>query len=117
MHAVDLQLQFKEVSAYEVPHHSSSDNDLTNLEAKSLLQVGSRLHRFSDFRHFLQTDQPVQTCLEVQNFRFYACTVQHCVRITKNLSKHVMHEAYKASAGRMNSSSKYSRKFDIRGSA
>ncbi|KRY32205.1 hypothetical protein T01_13420 [Trichinella spiralis] len=97
------------------------------------LEVGSRLHRFSDFRHFFQTDQPVQTCLEVQNFRFPACTVQHCVRIAKNLKKdardghpflamiwtvmHLTKQAYKASAGRMNSSSKYSRKFDIRGSA
>ncbi|KRY60375.1 hypothetical protein T03_13964 [Trichinella britovi] len=74
------------------------------------LEIGLRLHRFSDFK----TDQPVQTCLEVQNFRFHACTVQQGVRITKNLSEHVMHEAYKASAGRMNSSGKYSRKFDIR---
>ncbi|KRX63467.1 hypothetical protein T09_13980 [Trichinella sp. T9] len=30
--------------------------------------------------------------LEAQNFRFHACTVQHCMRITQNLSKHVMQE-------------------------
>ncbi|KRZ57146.1 hypothetical protein T02_15196 [Trichinella nativa] len=63
------------------------------------LEIGLRLHRFCDFK----TDQPVQTCLEVKNFRFHACTVQQ--------------GAYKASAGRMNSSGKYSRKFDIRDSA
>ncbi|KRZ79904.1 hypothetical protein T10_692 [Trichinella papuae] len=31
MHAVDLQVQCKLVFTYEVPHHNSSDNDLTKL--------------------------------------------------------------------------------------
>ncbi|KRZ67375.1 hypothetical protein T10_2170 [Trichinella papuae] len=35
-----------------------------------------------------QTGELVQTCLEMQNIRFHASTVQHCVRITRNLSKH-----------------------------
>ncbi|KRZ13880.1 hypothetical protein T11_17596 [Trichinella zimbabwensis] len=39
-----------------------------------------------------QTGQLVQTCLEMQNIRFHASTVQHSVRITQNLSEHVMQQ-------------------------
>ncbi|KRZ86204.1 hypothetical protein T08_7790 [Trichinella sp. T8] len=75
----------------EVPHHNGSGNNLARLRGctkrgRCEREVGLRQHRFNDSRHLLQTGQPVQTCLEVQNSRFHASTVEHCVRIMKNLN-------------------------------
>ncbi|KRZ69642.1 hypothetical protein T10_480 [Trichinella papuae] len=134
-YAVDLQVQCKAVSAYDVPHHNSGDNDLTkaggkinatNAKLKKIKtlkcterrrcerEIGLRQHRFCGSRRLIQTGQSrmvkhVWTC---PDFRFHASTVQHSVRITQNLSKH----DYKASAGCMNRSGKYSQKFDIHSS-
>ncbi|KRX25869.1 hypothetical protein T07_12550 [Trichinella nelsoni] len=47
-------------------------------------EVGLLQHRSRDSRRLLQTGQLVQTCLEVQNFRFHASTAQYCVRRTQN---------------------------------
>ncbi|KRZ09254.1 hypothetical protein T11_3729 [Trichinella zimbabwensis] len=40
MHVVDLQVQRKVVSAYEVAHNNSSDNDLTKLGGQITAMYG-----------------------------------------------------------------------------
>ncbi|KRZ07929.1 hypothetical protein T11_11590 [Trichinella zimbabwensis] len=79
MYAVDLQVQCKVVSAYEGEGKEGAAN--------------ARLVYGSTDPAIPEAWQLVQTCLEVQNVRFHASTVQHSVRITQNLSKYVMHEA------------------------
>ncbi|KRX39518.1 hypothetical protein T05_11470 [Trichinella murrelli] len=97
MHAADLQLQFKGVSAYEVPHHSSAG------------KLGAANWRLA----YGCTGSAISKLIN-RSRHVWKCRISAFMLAQSNKALQTIAYAYKASAGRMNSSGKYSRKFDIR---